>query len=572
MSSRAQARPASPAPTTTTSASRGAPEASVGVPAGPGTGAPTGSPGGRRAGEVSGSAGTDVTVAARLWTAPAGVIGPVVAWRDDDGRGGTARPAGTGPHSGDVVARVRLDAWVGRGATGQVWSGTDLDDGSRVAVKLLHDAPDDVDRALGGLPSHPHVLRPTRVQREPPAVVTPLAGGGSLAAQVRARGCLRPAEVVTVVAPLADALAWLHGRGVVHGDVSATNVLFVERGRPVLADLGSARLAGAGQVVATPGYAAPEVVAGGEPTGAADVHGLAAAAWLALTGVVPPSPEDRLPLRLLVPECPDELVDAVTSGLDPDPDRRPTPEELATAARAAVAAEPVGLVPSAALGVRAEEAVTYRVRQAAARERPPRRGRRRRPSARVWWVAAAAVLLVGASVAVAVPALRPDGPPGPVAAPGPPGPPAPAAAPTSAPADVAREVTGGAVAPDVSTRTGLAQVVTDLVARRQAALRAGEEAGLARVHHPDGSTLATDRALVRAGPVDVTYEVTAVDPVETGATGAGLPVAGTGRSRGAVAASVRLTTTTGGAAPTQEEVLVELDRHDGRWLVRRVSS
>jgi serine/threonine protein kinase len=72
----------------------------------------------------------------------------------------------------------------------------------------------------------------------------------------------------------------------------------------VLADLGVAGLAGDGVPWATPGYAAPEVLAGARPGPAADVHGLAAAAWLALTGSVPPPEPERLPLGLLAPDCP----------------------------------------------------------------------------------------------------------------------------------------------------------------------------------------------------------------------------------------------------------------------------
>lgn len=452
--------------------------------------------------------------------------------------GSAVGSAGQGEASvvaGRTVAGVRLGTCIGRGSTGQVWAGTDLVDGTRVAVKLLTGAPADVDVALAQGRRHPHVLEVRRVHLDPPAVVTVLAGGGSLAAQVRARGSLRPAEVVTVLAPLAGALAWLHARGVVHGDVSGTNVLFVERGRPVLGDLGSASLAGGGPVVATPGYAAPEVVAGAPPSVQADVHGLAAVGWLALTGAVPPAAEDRLPLRLLVPECPDELVEAVTAGLDPDPARRPSPLELAAAARAAVEAEPVGLVPSAALGVRSDEAVTYRVRAAAARSgvRAARRPWWRAVPGRAWAAAVGALLVVVALVLVAVLLL-------------------PAAHRGDAPAQAGT----AALTPE-----RLEQVVTALVQARQAALRSGDTALLTAVHHPDGATLAEDRALLAGGPVDVTYRVVSVDPADPGRV----------EGDGPVTAAVRLTTTTGGSSEVVEDVLVHVDRYDDRWLVRRVS-
>ncbi len=236
--------------------------------------------------------------------------------------GGRPGPA---PGAGDVVAGVRLTSRVGRGSAGTVWSGTEVASGPRVAVKLLDRPSDGREAALLGAVRHPHVLPLRRASTDPPALVTDLAPGGSLADQVAARGTFPPGEVVTLLAPLADALAALHARGVVHGDVSGGNVLFVDRGRPVLADLGVAALLGGGTAWATPGSAAPEVLAGSPPGPAADVHGLGALGWLALTGALPPPEEDRLPLGLLAPGCPAGLLDAVTAALRTRP---------ATAARA----------------------------------------------------------------------------------------------------------------------------------------------------------------------------------------------------------------------------------------------
>jgi eukaryotic-like serine/threonine-protein kinase len=509
-------------------------------------------------------------------------------------REGTLEREGTaacGPASGDVVAGVRLASRVGAGGSGQVWSGDDLRSGERVAVKLLDDGSADVEGwLLAGL-RHPHVLAVRRACARPAAIVTDLAQGGSLHAQVRARGSLRPSEVVTVVAPLADALGFLHARGVVHGDVTATNVLFVERGRPVLGDIGSASLAGSGETSATPGYAAPEVRAGAAASQASDVHGLAAVAWFALTGTVPAEEAaDRLPLRLLAPECPDELVEAVLAGLDPDPAARPDPADLAAAVRAAAPAEPVRLVPSAALGIRADEAVTYRVRAAAHREAPDDRGRRSRLR-RPWRTGRArrvvtgrgvrptpgpghgravlGVLLLAAALTAAVATLPPlddlvaarsspaVGPAasGAVTA-GPHVPPGAVPAPDTAPD------TAPVTAPDVAI--DLAAEVQRIVGDRQRALRSGDAQALLSVHHPEGTTLDADRELVAAGPVPVAYELLAVRPVD------GEP--------GVVEVSLRTTSRTGSgqhpgpdhARTVLEEVRLTLDRHDGRWLLREV--
>ncbi len=166
--------------------------------------------------------------------------------------------------------------------------------GRAVALKVLHGPgrgePSRRESALQRRIDHPHLLtllRTTRTTDGRTALVTELAAGGSLAALVRARGGLDPGEVVTVLTPLAGALADLHDRGVVHGDVSAGNVLFLADGRPVLADLGTAGLLGVDPAThATPGYADPAVARGAGLAPASDVHALGALAWFALTASV----------------------------------------------------------------------------------------------------------------------------------------------------------------------------------------------------------------------------------------------------------------------------------------------
>lgn len=460
-----------------------------------------------------------------------------------------------GPGAGDVVAGVRLSALVGKGGEGTVWSGTEIATGARVAVKLVPGAGLAREAGLLTAVRHPHVLSLRRISTDPPALVTDLAAGGSLAAQVEARGSLEPGEVVTVLAPLADALAALHAQGVVHGDVTAANVLFVDRGRPVLADLGVAGLAGDGVAWATPGYAAPEVLAGTPPGPAGDVHGLGAAAWLALTGSVPPVHDDRLPLRLLAPECPAGLADAVTAALDPDPARRPTPGELAAAARASCPGLAVRLVPAAARGVRPDEAVTSRVREAAAADhgdgvgrgwrRRLRAGRYRRRA-----LVAGGAGALGTALAVAVGLVVSGGVvTGP--APGAAGPPAvevravgPAGAGGAAGAAGSVDP-GGVESPD-----DLRAVVTGLVEARERALRAGDAAALQQVHDPEGATLAADRALVGGGPIDVSYEVVRVRSVP------GRPDA----------ADVALRTTSDGVT-VAEAVVIEMASGPDGWRV-----
>ena len=155
------------------------------------------------------------------------------------------------------VAGYELRRVLGRGSGGEVWLASERATGEAVAVKCVRPGADIAVRdrlrreaaVLAGI-DHPHVLRLRGVAgctgSDEVALVLDLATGGSLARLVARRGPLSAGEVVTVLVPLAEALAEVHARGVVHGDVTPANVLFAADGRPVLADLGVARLVAGG--------------------------------------------------------------------------------------------------------------------------------------------------------------------------------------------------------------------------------------------------------------------------------------------------------------------------------------
>jgi hypothetical protein len=277
---------------------------------------------------------------------------------------------------------------IGHGGSGAVWSATSPD-GRPVAIKVVQAADADdalVELAVLGRIRDPHLVRLHEAVSLPGGVIALVLDrldGGTVGSVVRARGHLRPGEVVTALSPVAATLARLHAVGVVHGDLSPDNVLLDLDGRPFVADLGVARIVGESAVEprGTEGFVAPEVMAGGLPSTAADIHALGALAWFCLTGEAPGPAGLRGRLSERASGVPPELVEIIGQSLRARPEDRPDADALAVGLFESARAEPLVL----AHGGDDVSLLTRRIRAAArsttgagSGEAAPRAGVRRR--------------------------------------------------------------------------------------------------------------------------------------------------------------------------------------------------
>jgi tetratricopeptide (TPR) repeat protein len=227
----------------------------------------------------------------------------------------------------------------------------------RVVVKVLSPelaAGVSVDRfkreiLLAAQMQHPHVV-PVLSSGDAkglPWFTMPFVEGESLRARL-ARGPLPTGEAVSILRDVARALAFAHGRGVVHRDIKPDNVLLSE-GSATVTDFGiakaisAARTAGAGETltmagtsIGTPAYMAPEQAAG-DPNidHRSDLYAFGCMAYEVLTGRPPfqaSSPAKLLGAHLgekprdvrdLRPDTHDSLAMLVMQCLEKDPAARP---------------------------------------------------------------------------------------------------------------------------------------------------------------------------------------------------------------------------------------------------------
>ncbi len=146
----------------------------------------------------------------------------------------------------DDIDGYRLRRPLGSGSVGTVWLARDLTSGRPVAIKRVPAASVPGaeafrrDLALARGLGHRHAVRLLEVRQAGREwqLVCEYVGAGSLTDLLQRRGPLSTGELVTLLSPLAQALAAAHQRGLQHGHLGAGDVLLTADGRPQLADLG----------------------------------------------------------------------------------------------------------------------------------------------------------------------------------------------------------------------------------------------------------------------------------------------------------------------------------------------
>jgi TPR repeat protein/serine/threonine protein kinase len=206
-----------------------------------------------------------------------------------------------------VIGRYQVRAKLGAGAFGTVYRAYDPQLDREVALKVLKpealDTPQAVERFQREARAAARMLHPNIVPvfdagacGDSHYIASAFIAGRSLAAAIPDGG-MEPRRAVALTAQLLDALAYAHAQGVLHRDVKPANALVDAQDRLYLTDFGlalwtaaeSTRLTGAGAVLGTPAFIAPEQLTGGaEAVGpAADQYSAGVVLYQLLTGRLP---------------------------------------------------------------------------------------------------------------------------------------------------------------------------------------------------------------------------------------------------------------------------------------------
>jgi tRNA A-37 threonylcarbamoyl transferase component Bud32 len=260
---------------------------------------------------------------------------------------------------------------IGRGGEGQVLRALDHLHSRQVAIKVRRIDPHDLSRrrdvlneasVLLRMTPDPHasVVREDFIVGDRYYLVMDWIDGTPLDRLLAEQGDpgLPLDAVLGWMGEVAEVLDHLHNQtpATVHGDVKPGNVILTSgpEGRAILVDFGISQrhevlpgagdAAGARDVMGSPGFMAPEMLAGAPPSPASDVFSLASTTFTLLVGH-PPRLAETPDWGRVDPEVARALEAVLKTGLRVDPGRRPGSASALIASLRAGAAGPGGARP-----------------------------------------------------------------------------------------------------------------------------------------------------------------------------------------------------------------------------------
>jgi serine/threonine protein kinase/formylglycine-generating enzyme required for sulfatase activity len=272
---------------------------------------------------------------------------------------------------GRTLGQYKILEEIGYGGMAEVYRAIQVSIGREVAIKVLSSqflkehtflARFVREAEVISRLQHPHIL-PVYDYGEQggyPYIAMAHMSGGSLIDRIRDAESGLPLDYTArIVAQVASALDYAHGRGIIHRDFKPSNVLLDDRDNAYLADFGIAKVAEAttqltgSSIIGTPAYIAPEMAHREGVTPLIDIYALGVMVYQMLTGRLPFDADTPMGLllahlsapipdaRKMRPDLPNEVQIIIERGMAKDPVARyPTAGELANDLQATVPPPP----------------------------------------------------------------------------------------------------------------------------------------------------------------------------------------------------------------------------------------
>ncbi|MCW7538966.1 serine/threonine-protein kinase [Aquabacterium sp. A7-Y] len=250
--------------------------------------------------------------------------------------GGSQILLGDGRVEKPMLGRYQLEKELGKGAMGVVYLGKDPKIGRMVAIKTLalsqeFEGPELEDARqrffreaeTAGRLQHPHIVTifDAGEEHDLAYIAMEFLRGQDLMGSCRPGALLPVRQVLSIVARVAQALAYAHAQGVVHRDIKPANIMYDPASDAVkVTDFGIARVTDSsrtktGLVLGTPSFMSPEQMAGRKIDGRSDLYSLGVTLFQLLTGQLPFRGESMAELMYKIANEPAPDIRGVRPGL-----------------------------------------------------------------------------------------------------------------------------------------------------------------------------------------------------------------------------------------------------------------
>ena len=296
--------------------------------------------------------------------------------------GGGSHPGGTmlldgGAVEKPMLGRYQVEKELGKGAMGVVYLGKDPKIGRVVAIKTMalsqeFEGDDLVDARerffreaeTAGRLQHQNIVTifDAGEEHDLAYIAMEFLKGKDLVDACKDGQLLPVPRVLSIIARVAEALAYAHKQNVVHRDIKPANIMYdIATDTVKVTDFGIARITDSsktktGLVLGTPSFMSPEQLAGKKVDGRSDLYSLGVMLFQMLAGVLPfrgdsmaelmykIASEEATDIRQIRTDLPEDLANVVALSLSKRPETRyQDGDQFAADLRAVMATIPSGL-------------------------------------------------------------------------------------------------------------------------------------------------------------------------------------------------------------------------------------